>query len=220
MGQYAFPPLELSDDNGLLAFGADLEVPTLIHAYSRGIFPWPLGPDYPLAWFSPDPRGVLYIDELHISRSMRKFMHKDLYHVTFNQQFEAVIKHCAETPRKDRPTTWITDELAKAYINLFHAKNAYSVEVWRKKDSQLVAGLYGVFLNHYVTGESMFHIEDNTSKLALIYLVLHLKSHGIDWIDTQMVTPVIKSLGGREIPRKLFVKMLQTSLKKNSDSLF
>jgi len=207
----AFPPIESADEHGLLALGGDLEPESLILAYTNGIFPWPINDEYPLAWFSPDPRGVLYTEELHVATSLKKFLRKNPFQVTFNQQFEAVIKNCALQKRQGQESTWITDELMEAYIQFHKLGFAYSVEVLNQ-DQKLVGGLYGVNINKYFSGESMFHLEDNASKVALIALVSKLRDFEIPYLDTQMVTPVIKSMGGTEIPRELFLKYLSKSL--------
>ena len=207
----AFPPIESADEHGLLALGGDLEPESLILAYTNGIFPWPINDEYPLAWFSPDPRGILYTEELHIATSLKKFLRKNPFQVTFNQQFEAVIKNCALQKRQGQESTWITDELMEAYIQFHKLGFAYSVEVLNQ-DQKLVGGLYGVNINKYFSGESMFHLEDNASKVALIALVSKLRDFEIPYLDTQMVTPVIKSMGGTEIPRELFLKYLSKSL--------
>lgn len=207
----AFPPLETADEHGLLALGGDLEPDSLILAYTQGIFPWPINDEYPLAWFSPDPRGVLYTEELHISKSLKKFLRKNPFQITFNQQFEAVIKNCALQKRLGQESTWITDELMEAYIQFHRQGFAYSVEVLNH-EQKLVGGLYGVNINKYFSGESMFHLEDNASKVALIALVSKLREFEIPYLDTQMVTPIIKSMGGREISRNLFLQFLSKSL--------
>lgn len=207
----AFPPIESADEHGLLALGGDLEPESLILAYTNGIFPWPINDEYPLAWFSPDPRGVLYTEELHVATSLKKFLRKNPFQVTFNQQFEAVIKNCALQKRQGQESTWITDELMEAYIQFHKLGFAYSVEVLNQ-DQKLVGGLYGVNINKYFSGESMFHLEDNASKVALIALVSKLREFEIPYLDTQMVTPVIKSMGGTEITRELFLKYLSKSL--------
>lgn len=216
MAVYDFPPIENADEHGLLAIGGDLEPESLLLAYSRGIFPWPINEEYPLAWFSPDPRGVLLTEELHIPSSLRKFLKKAPYEVTFNQQFEAVIKNCALQKRPGQESTWITDELMEAYIQFHKLGYAYSVEVLNK-DKKLVGGLYGVNLNTYFSGESMFHLEDNASKIALVALVTKLRELKIPYLDTQMVTPVVESLGGKNIPRKNFIQYLNLSLENKTE---
>lgn len=205
-----FPPVEESDEHGLLAVGGDLEVDSLLLAYSRGIFPWPISDEYPLAWFSPDPRGILAFDKLHLAKSFRKFLKKNPYEVKFNTNFEAVIMNCARVKRNDQASTWITQDIINAYIELHKLGFAYSIETYL--EDRLVGGVYGVCINRFYSGESMFHLEDNASKVALVSLMYMLKQRDIGWLDTQMVTPVVESLGGVEIPRDIFLKMLKVSL--------
>lgn len=205
-----FPPVESADEHGLVAIGGDLEIDSLLLAYSQGIFPWPISEEYPLAWFSPDPRGILAFDKLHLSKSLRKFLKKNPYEVRFNTNFEAVIMNCARVKRNDQSSTWITQEIINSYIELHRQGYAYSIETYR--EDILVGGVYGVCINRFYSGESMFHTEDNASKVALVSLLYLLKQRDIGWIDTQMVTPVVETLGGLEIPRETFLKMLQVSL--------
>ena len=207
-----FPDPELANEDGLVAVGGDLEVDTLVEAYRRGIFPWPLSTwpmnaDLPHTWFSPDPRGILDFSELHVSKSFVKFLKKTPYNVTFNKAFDKVIYNCAEMHRKDQPGTWITPGIIAAYTHLFEAGLAYSVEVW-DQDEMLVGGLYGVSMGDFISGESMFMLEDNASKQGLYTLVCHLESKGITWLDTQMVTPIVKQFGGEYIPRPTFLERL------------
>lgn len=206
-----FPPIELADEHGLLALGGDLEVETLLLAYQRGIFPWPISTDYPLAWFSPDPRGVLFYKNLHIGKSLQKFLKKNPYEIRFNTQFEAVIMNCSMIKRSGpNSDTWITKDIIESYINLYKRGYAYSVETFL--GDALVGGVYGVCINRFYSGESMFHKADNASKIALIALLAHLNKNGISWLDTQMVTPVVKSLGGINIPRNQYIKLLKESI--------
>lgn len=206
-----FPPIESADEHGLVAIGGDLEIDSLLLAYSQGIFPWPISEEYPLAWFSPDPRGILAFDKLHLSKSLRKFLKKNPYEIRFNTNFEAVIMNCARVKRNDQSSTWITQEIINSYIELHRQGYAYSIETYR--DDILVGGVYGVCINRFYSGESMFHTEDNASKVALVSLLYLLKQRDIGWIDTQMVTPVVETLGGLEIPRETFIKMLNVSLR-------
>jgi leucyl/phenylalanyl-tRNA--protein transferase len=206
-----FPPVESADEDGLLALGGDLEIESLLLAYSQGIFPWPISEEYPLAWFSPDPRGILAFDKLHLSKSFRKFLKKNPYEIRFNTNFEAVIMNCALVKRNGQASTWITQEIINSYIELHKKDYAYSIETYR--ENSLVGGVYGVCINRFYSGESMFHLEDNASKVALVSLLYQLKQRGIGWIDTQMVTPVVESLGGVEIPRETFLKILNVALK-------
>ena len=207
MAVLEFPPVERADEHGLLAVGGDLEVSSLIKAYTQGIFPWPISTDLPLAWFSPDPRGILCYSDLKLSSSLKKFIKQTNFKVSFNQNFEKVIKHCSSIPRKNDSETWITPEIVEAYIDLHYAGHAYSIEV--KNGNELVGGLYGVNIGNYVSGESMFYKQSNASKLALISLMEHLNKNQIDWLDTQMVTPVVETLGGKEITRSEFLAKLQ-----------
>ena len=206
-----FPPVESADEHGLVAIGGDLEIDSLLLAYSQGIFPWPISEEYPLAWFSPDPRGILAFDKLHLSKSLRKFLKKNPYEVRFNTNFEAVIMNCARVKRNDQSSTWITQEIINSYIELHRQGYAYSIETYR--DDILVGGVYGVCINRFYSGESMFHTEDNASKVALVSLLYLLKQRDNGWIDTQMVTPVVETLGGLEIPRETFLQMLNVSLR-------
>jgi leucyl/phenylalanyl-tRNA--protein transferase len=206
MRRIIFPPVETATEDGLVATGGDLEVDTLVTAYQHGIFPWPVSLDFPLAWFSPNPRGILVVEELHLSKSFSKFLKKNPFRVTFNQAFNEVISQCARTYRKNQPSTWITPDIIEGYKKLFEQELAYSVEVWQ--GDQLVAGLYGVSMGDFVSGESMFTKEDNASKYALYSLILQLKSKGIKWLDTQMVTPVVEGFGGKYISRPEFLHML------------
>jgi leucyl/phenylalanyl-tRNA---protein transferase len=207
-----FPPIESANEDGLVAVGGDLELDTILEAYQRGIFPWPIS-TYPLnanlpnTWFSPDPRGVIDFSELHLSRSFVKFLKKKPYQVTFNQDFKTIIRQCAQAQRKNQPGTWITPQIIHAYEEMFNAGYAYSVEVWH--DQNLVGGLYGVIIGSFISGESMFNLENNASKQGLYELIKHLKSKGLSWIDTQMVTEIVRQFGGGYIPRTQFVQRLK-----------
>lgn len=213
----AFPPVEIADEDGLLAIGGDLEIQSLINAYSVGIFPWPISNEYPLAWFSPDPRGVLFFKDLKISRSLKKILKKDYFRVQFNHQFKNVIEACAKAKnRKGQNSTWITKEIIKSYTKFHQQGHAYSIEVYNPSE-ELVGGIYGVILGHYVSGESMFYKESNASKIALVKLMEFLHQKGVQWIDTQMVTPIVRNLGGKEIARKEFIELLNKSLKLKND---
>jgi leucyl/phenylalanyl-tRNA---protein transferase len=213
-----FPPIELADEHGLLAVGGDLEVASLLLAYKRGIFPWPINEDYPLAWFSPDPRGIIYTRDFYLSRTMKKTLRHAPYTVSYNTAFDQIIQACRAThERKQSGQTWITQEICSAYSSLHRAGHAYSVEVF-DQNQKLVGGLYGVCLGGYVSGESMFYHSPNASKIALATLLIDLKENEIPWIDTQMVTPVVGSMGGVEIPRSLFLNQLKEVLKIETPS--
>ena len=217
-----FPPVDSATDDGLVAVGGDLESDTILEAYNQGIFPWPVSTypmniDLPHTWFSPDPRGILKLSDVRVSRSFEKFLKKSSYRVTFNKSFLMVISLCAKIPRKDQPGTWITPNIISAYTKLFNEDYAYSVEVW--DDQRLIAGLYGVIIGDFISGESMFTLEDNASKQGFYMLLKHLEEKGIKWIDTQMVTEVVKQFGGKYISRKEFMEMLKKIdwMKKKSD---
>jgi leucyl/phenylalanyl-tRNA--protein transferase len=201
-----FPPIDSATTDGLVAIGGDLETDTLEEAYKRGIFPWPFSVEFPLAWFSPDPRGIIDLNEFHVSKSFKKFLHKTNFKVTYNNRFSEVIKNCALVKRKDQGGTWITPDIILGYEKLFREEKAYSVEVW--EDTELVGGLYGVVMGDFISGESMFMKQPQASKLALFRLIQTLKSNGINWIDTQMVTPVVHQFGGKYISRNEFINRL------------
>lgn len=208
-----FPDPESANSDGLVAVGGDLSISSLKLAYSNGIFPWPFSETGPLPWFSPDPRGVLYFEDLKIPKSLKKFLAKNDYKVSFNQDFPAVIRGCAQSKnRKEGNGTWITKTMIESYIDFHFAGYAFSVEVYNSENT-LVGGLYGTHIGRMVCGESMFFLEPNTSKLALLSLIDRLQGKGISWLDTQMVTPVVQSLGGKEISRKEFLQRLRGSIR-------
>ncbi|OQW49320.1 MAG: leucyl/phenylalanyl-tRNA--protein transferase [Proteobacteria bacterium SG_bin7] len=208
-----FPDPENADETGLVAVGGDLEVETLISAYTKGIFPWP-HPGYPLLWFSPKERGIIKFENLHISTSLKKFLKKTDYKITFNKAFAEVMEGCASVPRPGQNGTWVTREMKKAYLK-FHQKGyAHSVECWDEKD--LVGGLYGVWVGGAFVGESMFFKKDNASKMCLVSLIEFLRSQGHQWMDVQMVTSVVERLGGEYVSQKKFLKMWELTLKKLS----
>ncbi len=140
-----FPPIDSADENGLIGIGGDLEPESLLLAYSNGIFPWPISKEYPLAWFSPDPRGILFYNQLHISKSMRRFINKHKYQIKYNTNFEAVIRQCSSVQRVHENSTWITEDIISAYIDFHKLGYAYSVEIYNL--DRLVCGLFGVKLN-------------------------------------------------------------------------
>jgi leucyl/phenylalanyl-tRNA--protein transferase len=196
-------------ESGLLAVGGDLSPERLIAAYREGIFPW-YGDGEPILWWSPDPRFVLFPNELRISRSMRQFLKKGIVRITFDQAFREVIAACRR-PRPGQNGTWITDEMREAYGALHDLGYAHSVEVWQEKE--LVGGLYGVSLGGAFFGESMFSEIPNASKAALITLVLYLEKRGFDLIDCQVETAHLAGLGARPIPRCDFCELLRQSLR-------
>ena len=201
-----FPPVEraLKNPNGLLAAGADLSVERLLQAYRRGVFPWYSNGQPPL-WWSPDPRMVLFCEEIKVPRSLAKSIRNKGYEVRVDTAFPEVLKGCAE-PRRQQPGTWLGPDMRVAYARLHQEGYAHSFETWL--DGELVGGLYGVALGRMFYGESMFSRATDASKVALVALVQHLKEKGFPLIDCQMHTPLLESLGAREIPRREFLRAL------------
>ncbi len=209
-----FPPLAkaMREPNGLLAAGGDLSAERLVQAYRHGCFPW-FSEGQPILWWSPDPRTVIFPDELHISRSLGKLLRQQRYTVTFDQDFEAVIQACAE-PRAYADGTWITEGIQRAYLALHERGHAHSVEVW--DDGNLVGGLYGLAMGRLFFGESMFSRADNASKFGFATLVGQLKAWGFVLIDCQMPNDHLHSLGARAIPRSDFAGYLRDYLDQPS----
>ncbi len=199
-----FPPVEqaLGNPNGLLCAGGDLSPARLLDAYRRGIFPWYSG-DEPILWWSPDPRMVLFCDELKVSRSLAKSLRNKGYRVRVDSAFRRVLEGCSG-PRRGDGGTWLGEDMRRAYFALHRAGHAHCVETWR--DDELVGGLYGVALGRMFYGESMFSRATDASKVALVALVETLRARGFPLIDCQMRTPLLASLGAREIPRRTFLR--------------
>ncbi|MFO7655780.1 MAG: leucyl/phenylalanyl-tRNA--protein transferase, partial [Bacteroidales bacterium] len=195
---------------GLLAIGGNLEMETLLTAYSQGIFPW-YNDDSPILWWSPDPRMVLFPGEFKASASLMQKIKRKVYEVKADENFEAVIRHCATVIRKGQQGTWITEEIQQAYINLHKAGYAHSLEIYSQ--GSLAGGLYGVSIGGAFFGESMFHLVTDASKVALYYLVQILKKNGYQIIDVQQSTRHLNSMGAREIPRKQFLMILEKTIK-------
>ncbi|MCB9227268.1 MAG: leucyl/phenylalanyl-tRNA--protein transferase [Chitinophagales bacterium] len=206
-----FPHPSLAESDGLLAIGGDLSTERLILAYKNGIFPW-YNEDEPILWFAPNPRFVLFPEKLKVSKSMKQLINKNEYHITLNQSFENVIGNCKKVKRKNQNGTWITNDMEKAYIKLHKKGMAHSVEVWNKKE-ELVGGLYGVNLGTVFFGESMFHKENNTSKLALIHLGTKFD---FSIIDCQVYTKHLASLGAENIPFNSFYAKIVKETEKQS----
>lgn len=203
-----FPPPELASANGVLAVGGDLSAQRLVEAYRNGIFPW-YSEGEPIIWWSPDPRYVLFPDELRVSRSMRQVMRRGIFEISFDRDFRAVMEAC-RTNRRREQGTWITDDMLEAYTGLNELGLAHSVEAWR--DGTLAGGLYGVSLGGCFFGESMFAAVSNASKAALIALVERLSARGFALIDCQVYTAHLESLGARGIPRSEFMRLLSDAL--------
>jgi leucyl/phenylalanyl-tRNA--protein transferase len=203
-----FPPVSEANADGILAVGGDLSPERLQLAYKSGIFPW-FEQGEPILWWSPNPRMVLFLDELIVSKSMRNILNRNLFKVTFNQSFRAVISNCKNIERDGQNGTWITNDMIEAYCKLHELGFAKSVEVWQ--DGELVGGLYGVDLGHVFCGESMFSKVSNASKAAFITLVNQLKKDNYKLLDCQVYNPHLESLGCREINRAEFMCILTAS---------
>ena len=200
-----FPDVSRANKDGLLAIGGDLSPERLLLAYKSGIFPW-FNDDEPIIWWSPNPRMVLFLDELIVSKSMRNVINRNIFTVTFNQNFRSVISNCQRIERSGQDGTWITNDMIEAYCRLHDLGIAHSVEVWQ--DNQLVGGLYGIDLGHIFCGESMFSKVSNASKMAFIALVKKLKENNYRLLDCQVYNEHLTTLGCREIDREDFMKIL------------
>lgn len=210
-----FPPVEIADEQGLLAIGGDLHHDSLLLAYQSGIFPWPISEEYPLAWFSPKHRGVIKKSHIRINRSLKKFIKKCPWKISFNKDFLAVIRACQQTHLLSTEGTWITDEIIDGYYNFHHQNLAYSVEV-KSENDELIGGLYGVNIGTFLSGESMFFKEANASKVALFAILSILLKNEIEFLDTQMVTPITESFGATEMPRIEFIKQIKPLFNKEA----
>jgi leucyl/phenylalanyl-tRNA--protein transferase len=207
--ELVFPKPEFSEDDGLLAVGGDLSLPRLILAYRNGIFPW-YDDSQPILWWCPKPRFILIPEEVKIAKSMKKIIRKGEFKVTFNNDFEGVIGNCKFTRETNGEETWITDEMKKAYINLFECGYAMSVETYLS--GELVGGLYGVTIGKCFFGESMFSKVSNSSKIALIKLAQKLNEEKFLFIDCQMYTNHLESMGGKFVEWDTFKEMLSRGI--------
>ncbi len=208
-----FPHPVHAESNGLLAVGGDLSAERLLTAYKSGIFPWFSEGD-PILWFSPDPRLVLFLDELSVTKKLLKIIRQSEFEVKFDNSFINVVERCAGASRRGQDGTWITDDMIEAYGELHSRGYAHSVETYQ--DGSLVGGLYGVSLGGAFFGESMFFDKSNASKAALYYLVQRLKLWNFDFIDSQVPNDHMKSMGGKEVDRESFLNMLEKSLEKET----
>ena len=210
-GETPFPPLSnaLTEPNGLIAIGGDLNSTRLLSAYKQGIFPW-FNEGEPVMWWSPNPRMVLFPDELKISNSLKKTLKKHTFETRINTAFQAVMIKCSQTPRHGQSgtqsNTWISPDMIAAYCGLHALGFAMSAETWQ--DGKLVGGCYGVKIGRMFYGESMFHHVTDASKVAFVHLVETLKNQNVSMIDCQMKTPLLTSFGGREIKREEFMQNL------------
>jgi leucyl/phenylalanyl-tRNA--protein transferase len=213
---WEFPPADSADEDGIVGIGADLEPETLLIAYRSGLFPMPVraGAQEVLAWWSPDPRAILPLDGLRISRSLRRSCAR--YIVTIDMAFPAVIDACADP---DRPSGWINAAIRDAYVRLHELGIAHSVEAW-DTDGSLAGGLYGVAIGGLFAGESMFHHRTDASKVALVSLVSALRSNERGMLDVQWLTPHLASLGAIELPRTEYLRRLRDALDAPLPSVF
>lgn len=208
----SFPPVEGAED-GVVAVGGDLSPERLLLAYSKGIFPW-FGENDPIIWHSPEERFIMLLDKLHISKSMRRVLNSNKFKITFDTDFIYIIQQCAQVKRKGEDSTWITSEMIDAYKKLHDLGYAHSIEVWQ--DDRIVGGLYGVSLGKCFFAESMFHTATNASKFAVIKLIELLKQKDFHFLDAQVYTDHVATLGAKEIPRQTFLQLLQEGLQHES----
>lgn len=213
-----FPPLNcaLQEPNGLLALGGDLSAERLISAYRQGIFPW-YNQGEPVLWWSPNPRAIIPLEQLRVNRTLRKFLKQCPYSITLNTAFEEVIEYCADAPFR-KEGTWIIDEMIDAYNALHQKGYAHSIEVWN--EGKLVGGLYGIAINGYFSGESMFYSQSNASKVALVALANLLKTQNISFIDCQIANPFLEDMGCINLPRDAFIKQQMKEVAKQLPDRF
>ena len=214
--EYRFPPAESATPNGVVCYGGNLSPGALVSAYRQGIFPWPSNPAV-MRWCSPDPRFIVLPEFLHITESAQKALKKALkrdseYTLTLDSDFREVIKNCAAIPRIGQPGTWIFPSLVNAYTMLHELGYAHSVEVW--KNGNLVGGLYGMSIGAAFFGESMFSLESNASKIGFLSLARTIFDRGFEFIDCQVYTPYLELMGGIDVPRSIYLSMLDAALKK------
>jgi len=203
--KFPFPdPKEWRDD--IVSVGGNLSPGLLLSAYEQGIFPW-FGPEDPIVWQSPDPRCVIFPDKLHVSDSMKKIFRNGVFKITFDENFEGVIRGCSEVVRRNQKGTWITEDIISAYTELHKLGWAHSAESWQ--DGELAGGCYGVLLGRAFCGESMFAKRPNASKAAFLSLAITMFEHGVGFIDCQVPSEHLMSLGGEEMPRKEFLELLK-----------
>ncbi|MTG98470.1 MULTISPECIES: leucyl/phenylalanyl-tRNA--protein transferase [Myroides] len=201
----SFPDVDQAHESGILALGGDLSPERLVLAYNSGIFPW-FEDGEPITWWAPNPRMVLFFDNLIISKSMRNVLNRGSFRITMNTCFREVITNCQSIKRVGQNGTWITDDMIESYCTLHEMGIAKSFEVWQ--DGNLVGGLYGIDLGHIFCGESMFSKVSNASKVAFIYLSQYLQSMGYKLLDCQVYNDHLSSLGAIEIPRDVFMEYL------------
>jgi|SRR3989304_5808917 len=207
-----FPPAENAESDGLIGFGGKLTPEWLLDAYSHGIFPWPIGEiDWPVAWWSPDPRAIIEFQRFHVSRRLRRTCKSAQFIVTLDRDFQGVIRGCA-TASGRVGQTWLTKKMIAAYVRMHQEGHAHSVEVWQ--DEKLAGGSYGVAIGGLFAAESMFYRVRDASKVALVHLVEHLKRRGYMLLDIQQLTPHTARFGAIEIPRDEYLSRLVEALNK------
>lgn len=204
-----FPDPRRADAEGLVAVGGDLSVPRLLLAYRSGIFPWTVDP---VTWWSPNPRAIFELDDFHLSRSLGRVIRQGRFQITTDRAFRQVMEGCA-APAPGRRSTWISPEFIEAYTSLHEQGHAHSLECWRGK--RLAGGIYGVAIGGFFAGESMFHRVSDASKVALYYLVEHLRRRDFALFDIQMLTPITAQLGGVTISRGEYLKRLAKAVEKS-----
>jgi leucyl/phenylalanyl-tRNA---protein transferase len=205
--RFRFPHPDAADPDGFLAFGGDLKPGTLLFAYGNGIFPWTTRP---ITWWSPDPRAIIEVGGLHVSRSLTRLLRSGVFRASFDTAFPRVMEGCA-APRPGREDTWISPQFISAYTRLHELGFAHSVEVWH--GSELAGGLYGVSIGGFFAGESMFSAEPNGSKAAMAALFEHLEARGYLLFDCQMMTSHLASMGAVEVPRSEYLKRLAAAVR-------
>ena len=214
----SFPPVETADEHGLLAIGGDLDVESLLLAYRSGIFPWPMNEEF-ITWFAPPTRFILFFEELHISRSLKRLLKQHKFALRCNTNFSAVVEKCAEsTNREGQDGTWVTEDIRQGYQNLHEAGHAHSVEAYQ--DGELVGGIYGVHIGKMFAGESMFYRQTGASKVCLCALVGILQSQGCTWLDCQVQTHTLEKFGARELLRTDFMEILQVKVETEPELFF
>lgn len=204
--QHLFPHPSLAEPDGLLGVGGDLHPRRLLLAYAHGIFPW-YSEGQPILWFSPDPRFVLFPDQLHLGRSLKKRIRRGDFEIRLDTAFEQVMRGCQAAYRPGQRGTWITEDMLSAYQELHRQGHAHSAEAWR--DGKLVGGLYGVAMGELFSGESMFALEDDASKVAFAWLARQLQAWGFQLIDCQVHTRHLQRFGACEIPREDYLEHLE-----------
>lgn len=209
---YDFPEWVLCGEyfykaDDIISFGEPLSVETVKEAYSKGIFPWHIE-GLPLPWFCPRKRAIIEFDEVHIGRSLAKEIRKSKFRFTIDKDFSSVIRGCAESKREGQRGTWITEDFVSVYGELHRKGIVHSIEAW-DAEGNLAGGLYGVDAGGVFCGESMFFRQPNASKLALLFLIDHLRSRGSTWLDSQVITDHMKALGAKDIDRDVFLAKLK-----------